>query len=58
MTRKELEQRLAQNLTEEELDDLVHDLKSQEAATINNAGKEAQINFILGEAKGNREVNR
>ena len=36
-------------LTEGELDDLVHDLKSQEATTINNGGKEAQINFILGE---------
>ena len=34
-------------LTEEELDGLVHDLKSHEAASINNAGKEAQVNFLL-----------
>ena len=35
-------------LTEEELDGLVHDLKSQEATTLNNAGREAQIDYILG----------
>jgi hypothetical protein len=34
-------------LTEEQMDDIVLDMKSQEAATINNAGEEAQINFIL-----------
>ena len=34
--------------TEDELDELVHDLKSQEAAAINNQGKEAQIAYILG----------
>jgi len=44
MTRKELEK-----LSEEELDEMVHDLKSKEAAEINNGGKDAQINYILGE---------
>ena len=31
----------------EELDEIVHDLKSEEAAEINNQGKEAQIEYIL-----------
>ncbi len=31
-----------------ELCDIVHDLKSQEASAINNAGKEAQIAYITG----------
>ncbi len=35
-------------MTEEELDEIVHDLKSEEAAEINNQGKEAQIEYILG----------
>lgn len=34
-------------LSEEELDELVHDLKGQEAAEINNQGKEAQVDYIL-----------
>ncbi len=44
MTREELEK-----LSEEDLDDLVHDLKGQEAAAINNQGKETQISYILGD---------
>ncbi len=44
MTREELEK-----LSEEDLDELVHDLKGQEAAAINNQGKEAQISYILGD---------
>lgn len=44
MTRAELEQ-----LSEEELDELVHDAKGAEAAEINNQGKEAQIAYLLGE---------
>ena len=36
-------------LTGEELDGLVHDLKGQEAASVNNAGKDTQLNFLLGE---------
>jgi hypothetical protein len=32
-----------------ELDEIVHDLKGEEAAAINNAGKEAQIAYILQE---------
>lgn len=43
-TREELE-----TWTEEELDELVHELKGQEAAEINNSGKETQIAYILGE---------
>jgi len=42
-TRKQLE-----GMTEEELDEIVHDLKAEEAAEINNQGKEAQIEYILG----------
>jgi len=34
-------------MTEEELDEIVHDLKAEEAAEINNQGKEAQIDYIL-----------
>ena len=43
MDRAELEQK-----TQEELDDLVHDAKGEEAAEINNQGKEAQIDYLLG----------
>jgi ribosomal protein L29 len=42
-TREQLEA-----MTEEELDEIVHDLKAEEAAEINNRGKEAQIEYILG----------
>ncbi len=35
-------------MTEEELDEIVHDLKAEEAAEINNQGKDAQIDYILG----------
>ena len=42
-TREQLE-----GMTEEELDEIVHDLNSEEAAEINNQGKEAQIEYILG----------
>lgn len=43
-TREELEK-----LSEEALDEMVHDLKGEEAAAINNGGKDAQIAYILGE---------
>ena len=43
MTREEFEL-----LTEEELDEIVHDIKGQEAAEINNQGKEAQIDYLMG----------
>ena len=43
MTREELEL-----LSEEELDEIVHDLKGAEAADINNGGKEVQLAYILG----------
>lgn len=39
---------IAPNLTEGQLDDIVHELKSEEAAAINNSGKEAQVDFIQG----------
>jgi hypothetical protein len=41
-TREQLEA-----MTEEELDEIVHDLKSEEAAEINNRGKDPQIEYIL-----------
>jgi hypothetical protein len=44
MTREEL-----MVLSEEDLDELVHDLKGEEAAAINNRGREAQVAYILGE---------
>ena len=44
MTKEELEE-----MTPEDLDELVHDLKAEEASGINNAGREAQIEYILGE---------
>ena len=42
-TREQLE-----GMTEEDLDEIVHDLKAGEAAEINNQGKDAQIEYILG----------
>jgi hypothetical protein len=42
-TREQLEA-----MTEEDLDEIVHDLKAEEAAEINNRGKEAQIEYIMG----------
>ncbi len=33
---------------EEDLDEMVHDLKSAEAAEINNQGREAQLDYING----------
>ncbi|MCL4502388.1 MAG: hypothetical protein M1438_11140 [Deltaproteobacteria bacterium] len=43
MTRAEL-----MSMSEEDLDELVHDLKGEEAAAINNQGRDAQIAYILG----------
>jgi hypothetical protein len=37
----------ANGVTAEELDELVHDLKSGEASAINNAGLDAQLAFLL-----------
>ncbi len=42
MTRKELEK-----MDDDELDELIHDIKSAEAAEINNQSGEAQISYIL-----------
>ena len=44
LTEEELEE-----MSIEDLDELVHDLKAEEASVINNAGREAQIEYILGE---------
>ena len=44
MSKEELE-----NMDSEELDELVHDMKAQEAAMINNRGKEAQVDYLLDE---------
>ena len=38
---------LTELLGEDLLDGLVHDVKSEEAASINNDGKEAQVRFLL-----------
>ena len=46
MTRAELEA-----MSEADLDELVHEAKASEAANINNAGREAQINYLLGEGE-------
>lgn len=35
------------SLSEEDLDELVHEAKSQEASEINNEGREAQIAFLI-----------
>jgi len=44
MTKEEL-----MEMSEEDLDELVHALKGEEAAAINNQGRDAQIAYILGE---------
>ena len=44
LTEEELEE-----MRTEDLDELVYDLKAEEASVINNAGREAQIEYILGE---------
>jgi hypothetical protein len=36
-------------MSEEDLDELVHALKGEEAAAINNQGRDAQVDYILGE---------
>ena len=41
MTEEEL-----RGMTEEELDELVHDMKSHEASNINNAGAAAQVEYL------------
>jgi len=41
------------------LDDIVHDLKSQEASDINNGGAKAQIDYIIqvyGEEAGIKKI--
>lgn len=43
-TREDLEK-----MSQEDLDEIVHDFKSEEAAAINIQGKDAQIAYILGE---------
>lgn len=42
MDRQQLEQ-----LEDDELDDMVAEIKCQEASDINNEGREEQINYIL-----------
>ncbi len=44
MNREEL-----MGMSEEDLDELVHALKGEEAAAINNQGRDAQVAYILGE---------
>ncbi len=38
-----------EKMSTEERDDLVHDLKDNEATDINNGGKDVQIEYILKE---------
>lgn len=42
------DEEMLKNLSQEMLDEKVHDLKGHEAFVINNAGKEAQIGYLLG----------
>jgi hypothetical protein len=37
----------ALGLSQEDLDEIVHDLKASEAAAINNEGRDSQIEYIL-----------
>lgn len=46
----------ATGIAEEDLDELVHDFKAEEAAEINNAGFEAQLEYILEACGGIVEV--
>lgn len=43
-------------ITSEDLDELVHDFKAEEAAEINNAGLEAQLEYILECCGGDAEA--
>jgi len=43
LTKEQLE-----SMTQDDLDEMVHDLKGEEAARINNDGKCAQIDYIMG----------
>lgn len=36
-------------MTDEELDEAVHDAKGEEAAAINNGGRDAQLAYLRGE---------
>jgi hypothetical protein len=44
-------------LSEQELDEMVHELKSQEASGINNGGRDEQLAYLL-EVLGERELFR
>lgn len=46
----------AAGVTEEDLDEVVHALKAEEAAEINNAGLEAQLEYILEACCGQVEA--
>ncbi len=51
MKRDELDE-----MSEEELDELVHAYKDEEAACINNQGKDAQIDYLLERATDDDEL--
>lgn len=42
------DKQMLEELPQESLDNKVHDLKGYEASTINNAGRDAQIEYLLG----------
>lgn len=46
MTKEELFDKYRQRFSEQDLDGFVHELKSKEAADINNAGMDSQLEFM------------
>ena len=54
VTREEL----VEQLQAEELDDLVHDMKSLEASNINNEGVESQIDYLLAGGMSLEEIEK
>lgn len=58
-TKLEITARLLQKYTQDDaelLDDAVHDVKSREAASINNEGMESQIEFLLDSGYPEQEI--
>lgn len=39
--------KVLESKSQDELDELVHDMKAEEAASINNSGKEEQIEYLI-----------
>ena len=45
------------NGNESKLDDIVHDIKSQETSAINNSGIDAQILYLIASGFSRREID-